>query len=355
MFDLALGLRAQDVEIQLACPVPSALATRAAAVGLPVISIPRGGLLGRAAIGALTKLLRSGEIEILHAHNGRTALLAAVAARLAGRGCNVCTQHFLTPAHVSRRGVKACVSRWAHRWVNGQTKAFIAISEAARSGMLARGQASADRIAVVPNGMPQPEMAHSVSATKIRAELGIAADAPLLVSVARLEREKSLETLIAAMSTVAAVAPGAVCVIAGDGREREALQAQIARAGLEERVKLIGFRNDPAALMQAGDVFVLPSAVESFGLVLIEAMSVARPVVAIRAGGPVEIVEHGETGYLVAPAAVDELGNALLTLLSDAQLRRRMGAAGHARFLKRYTVERMTRGTIEVYERALTL
>jgi len=354
MLDLAIGLRDEDVEIHVACPVPSVLAERASAVGLSVIPIAKGGLLDGAAIRSLAKLLKAGTIDLLHAHNGRTALLAAAAVALAGRGCNVSTQHFLAPAHVSRRGAAAFLSRCAHWWVNRHTKAFIAISEAARAGMLARGQAPADRIAVVPNGTPPPDLALLGSAESIRQELGIAPDALLVVSVARLEREKNLETLIAAMRAVLAAEPRAVCLIVGDGSQRETLLAQISAFGLEGRVRLIGFRSDALAVMNAGDIFVLPSAAESFGLVLIEAMSVEKPVIAMRAGGPGEIVENGETGYLVTPAAVDELANALLALLSDINLRRRMGTAGHARFMKKYTVAGMTRGTIAVYERALT-
>jgi len=349
MLDLALGLRHAGVDVRLACPFPALLAERAAGAGLPVVKIQKRGLIDHAAIRALSKLLKTGAIDLVHSHNGRTALLAAVAVKLAGRGRAVATQHFLEPAHVSRRGVGALVSNMAHRWVNRHTSRFIAISEAAKAGMLARGQAPAEQIFVVPNGMPLPEMTRLASPQTIRAELGIDRDATLIVSVARLEPEKSVETLIAAMKHVVAAVPSAVCVIAGDGTQKEALLLQIARCGLDGRVKLIGFRSDALALMNAGDVFVLPSAVESFGLVLIEAMSVEKPVIATRSGGPMEIVQEGETGLLVAPAAAEEMARAILMLVCDANLRRRMGETGRARFLKTFTVERMTRGTIDAY------
>jgi glycosyltransferase involved in cell wall biosynthesis len=265
----------------------------------------------------------------------------------------VATQHFIEPAHVSRHGLHAFVSRVAHHWVNRQMSRFIAISEAAKAAMLARGEGAEDTISVVPNGMPLADPARFASAEKIRAELGIAPGAPLIVSVARLEREKSIETLIAAMRDVVAGEPSAVCVIAGDGAQKAALLSQIAASGLERAVRLIGFRNDALALMHAAAVFVLPSPAEPFGLVLIEAMSVGKPVIATRAGGPLEIVVEGETGLLVAPSAAEEMGRAILSLVRDADLRQRMGVAGHARFLEKFTVERMTRATIAAYERAL--
>jgi len=351
MLDLALGLRAAGVDVQLACPVPSALAARAA--GLPILRIQKRGPLDYPAVRTLAGLLRNGSVDLLHAHNGRTALVAAVAVTLAGRGRVVATQHFLDPGHLSRRGVKALASRIGHRWVNGRMSRFIAISQAVRTAMLARGQGTVESISVVPNGMPSVDRARLPAPETIRAELGIDPGAVLIVSVARLELEKSLEVLIAAMSEIAAAEPSAVCIIVGDGSQKLALQARIAALGRESRIKLIGFRSDALAVMNAADLFVLPSQHEPFGLVLIEAMSLGKPVIATGAGGPLEIVVNGETGLLVAPAAVGEMGRALLALVRDAALRGRMGAAGGARFLAKFTLDRMVRATLEAYGKAL--
>ena len=110
MLDLALGLRAAGVDVRLACPLPSALAERAADRGLTMTNIKRRGLLDPATIRALAELLRTGTINLVHAHNGRTALLAALALKLAGKGFAVATQHFIEPAQLSRRGVTALIS-----------------------------------------------------------------------------------------------------------------------------------------------------------------------------------------------------------------------------------------------------
>jgi glycosyltransferase involved in cell wall biosynthesis len=349
MLDLAFGLRAAGVDVRLACPLPSVLAERAE--GVPVLQIQKRGLLDYSAIRALASQLQSGALDLVHTHNGRTALLAAAAVKLAGRGRVVSTQHFLEPAHVSRRGLKALASGAGHRWVNRRTARFIAISEAAKAGMLARGQASEDRISVVPNGMPEPE--RLIPSRSIRFELDIPLAAPLVVSVARLEPEKSVATLVAAMKSVVAAEPAVVCVIAGNGSQKAALLRQICDNGLEASVRLAGFRRDALALMNAGDIFVLPSPSEPFGLVLIEAMSLAKPVIATRSGGPLEIVVEGKTGLLVPPEDAAEMGRAILTLVRDEDLRQRMGAAGRKRFAENYTVERMTRATLDAYGKAL--
>ena len=103
------------VDVSVACPDPSPVADRARRCGVPVIAVPKKGFLDTLAVRTLRRLLRSGEVDIVHAHNGRTALAASLAVRLAGRGRCVVTQHFLTPSHAGRSGLKGMLSRIATR------------------------------------------------------------------------------------------------------------------------------------------------------------------------------------------------------------------------------------------------
>jgi glycosyltransferase involved in cell wall biosynthesis len=201
--------------------------------------------------------------------------------------------------------------------------------------------------------MPEPALDALAPPARIRAELGIPCSAPLLTCAARLEQEKDIGSLIAAMEHVAVECPSAVCVIAGEGSHKPELLAQIRRSGLEGRVRLLGYRSDVMAILNASDLFVLPSLTESFGLVLLEAMALGKPVLATRVGGPVEIVVEGETGLLVPPSDPGALGRAMLALLRDPATGAEMGRNGRERFRERYTVERMARATRAVYEGVL--
>ena len=346
MLDLARGLSPLGVSVTVACPSPAKLEDAARRESLPTLSIPKRGLVDWGAARTLARRLRSGQTDTVHAHNGRTALAAALAVRLAGRGRCVMTQHFLTPNHATQRGPKAAVSSAAHHWMVGQMSAILAISEAVRQSMLARGEAPDAKITVVPNGITAPEPGRPA---ETRQSLGISAGVPLVVCAARLEQEKDVASLIAAMKTVREAVPTARCLIAGDGSEKAALQAQIETLGLRECVTLLGFRTDATALMAAADVFVLPSLAEPFGLVLLEAMALSRPVVATRAGGPAEIVVDGETGFLVAPSSPDALAGAMQTLLTNPPLSARMGEGGYARFQNLFTAARMAEATLAVY------
>lgn len=354
ILDLARELRAAGAPVRVGCPVSSPLAERCGSAGIPVMGIPKRGLVDWRAARFLREQLRSGALDLIHAHNGRTALAAALAVHGAGRGALVTTQHFLTPDHVGRTGPKGRLSRLAHRWVQSRTDHFITVSGAAREEMLARRDAPPERVTVVPNGISVPEASSLRPAEAIRRELKVPTEAPLVVCVARLSPEKDVRTLVRAMEPVAHAVAGATCVVAGEGGERAELEALVRQLGLADRVRLIGFCRDSLSLMAAGDLFVLPSVTESFGLVLLEAMSVNRPVVATGAGGPREIVEHGRTGLLVPPGDPQAMTQAMIDLLRSPERRLEMGRQARARFESEYTAGRMVRDTLEVYHRVLS-
>jgi glycosyltransferase involved in cell wall biosynthesis len=187
----------------------------------------------------------------------------------------------------------------------------------------------------------------------LKSDLGIAPDTPVVVCVSRLEPEKGVAALVEAVPRMLESCPRALCLIAGSGSQEPALRNLLKSLGVEDRVRLLGFRADAMSLIRAADVFVLPSPKEGAGMVLLEAMALGKPVVACRAGGPEEIVAPGVTGLLVPPDDPAALGEALAQLLGDASTRRQMGQAGLERFRQLYSAERMGRATLDVYRRAL--
>lgn len=350
---LASALPSEHVHATIACPHDSQLAKRAVAAHIPHKPIAMRGLHDVYSGLRIRSYLASRDADLVHAHNGTTAFVAAVAAHLGGSAPCIFTQHFLEPAHRSRRSPLAAFYRLAHRWVNQHTSHFIVVSDAARREMIARGDAPECRITVVPNGVPTPDADALAPAAAIRAELGIAQDALLVVCAARLEPEKDIQVLVEAMTAVARHLPNARCVIAGEGSQRREIEQRIARNGANDSVRILGFRADVQAVIRAADVFALPSRAESFGLVLLEAMALGRPVIAVRSGGPVEIVDDNATGILVPPSSPEPLAEAILRLFREPDTRAEMGRCGLSRYRDRFTAERMARDTCRVYSRAI--
>ena len=159
IIELARTLKKPEVHVVIACPSVSPLNRHAAELNVERIRIEKRGLLDVSAMLRLRRTLVRGQIDVIHAHNGRTALAAVAARRFAGRGAIVATQHFIDPAHAGRVGIAAQVSRAAHRWVQLQTDQYIAVSRAAEQAMVAREPALAGKVAVIPNGIAAPNRA----------------------------------------------------------------------------------------------------------------------------------------------------------------------------------------------------
>ena len=177
--------------------------------------------------------------------------------------------------------------------------------------------------------------------------------------VARIHWWKGQDLFLRAAARIAREVPHARFVLVGDvvpGEEwrREALKREIARMGIGDRVVWAGYREDIPQVMAALDVLVLPSTEpEPFGRVIVEAMATERPVIASAHGGPVESVVHGETGLLFPPQDEEALAAAMKQLARDPDLRVRMGKAGRARVLEKYTVDRHVAAFQSLYEEIL--
>jgi len=189
----------------------------------------------------------------------------------------------------------------------------------------------------------------------VRRELGLAPEHVVIGKVARLFHLKGHEFVIAAARDVAARHPQARFLFIGDGILRQQYQEQIARAGIADRFVFTGLvppRQIPE-LIHACDVVVHTSLWEGLARVLPQALIAGKPVVSYDVDGAREVVIPGETGFLLPPQSVDELAQALGTLIADASLRERLGRTGRERFTDQFRHETMTRQIRDVYARVL--
>ena len=173
--------------------------------------------------------------------------------------------------------------------------------------------------------------------------------ARVLLALGRLVPQKGLDVAVRALPAIRASHADAVLVIAGEGPERDDLEALARELGVDAAVLLPGRAGDVAALLERAELLVHPSRWEGFGLVLLEAMLAARPIVATWVSSIPEIVVDGETGFLVAPDDVQALADAAIRVLDDPG---ELGAAGRARAHERFSADAMARRTAEVYAEA---
>lgn len=164
-----------------------------------------------------------------------------------------------------------------------------------------------------------------------RADFGIPADAPLVLGLGRLHRNKGFDIFIRALPRL----PGTHAIIAGEGPERAALQELARREGVADRLHMPGWRTDIGALLTMADIFISSSRHEPLGNMVVEAFSASRPVIAAAADGPRELIDP-RTGVLVPLEDPAALADAVLSLRADPSRARALAAAGRARYLADY-------------------
>jgi glycosyltransferase involved in cell wall biosynthesis len=209
---------------------------------------------------------------------------------------------------------------------------------------------SAPKVCIVHNSTFLAPFANLRVNAELRTRFVGTADRPIVLTLARLDKQKGHCYLLEAATLV----PDAVFILAGEGPERPALEAQARTLGLQQRVQFLGYRQDISDLLNMCDLFVLPSLFEGFPLSVLEAMAAGKPVVATAIGGTDEAVIHGETGLLVPPADPAALAQAIRTILSTPGFGKRLGAAGRARVRKEFSAEGMVQRVTQIYDEILS-
>jgi glycosyltransferase involved in cell wall biosynthesis len=228
---------------------------------------------------------------------------------------------------------------------------FIAVSDYLRAELMGWGIAR-DRITVVPNGvrLSQPSDTERNAA---RRELGFSLADRVIGTVGRLEPAKGHRYLLEALKILIRKWPQVKCVLVGSGRLEDELRAFVADHSLGNHVLFTGFRDDVSRLLQAFDIFVLPSITEGIPFALLEACAYAKPVVATRVGGVPEVIADGWSGRLVEAGDVVGLADAIGALLCDQAQARQLGQRAAAEVANRYSMTSMIEGTEQAYRVAL--
>jgi len=232
---------------------------------------------------------------------------------------------------------------------------FHAVSETVAVTMARRLLVRRDRIDVVPRGRDAVALGarSAARATKTRATLGLAPDAPLLATVARHEYQKGLDVVLDALGHIVAARPDAVLLLVGrTGNETAALEAQITRLGLGSNVRVLGARDDVADILATADAVVVPSRWEGFSNVIVEAMALGAPIVASDIASVREAVD-ASTAVLVPPDRPAALAAAVEGVLDDRAAAARRAVLAHERFASRYELDAVAAQMLAFYERAL--
>jgi glycosyltransferase involved in cell wall biosynthesis len=250
--------------------------------------------------------------------------------------------------------VRARLRRWAYRRMLRRCGAVIAVSEKVRRSFaqdVAADGRELDRLVAIPNGVAEPVPLDAAARAAVRDRFGCRGDEPLLLTAGRHTAQKHLSALIEAAARLRDRGVACRTVLLGDGELRAQHARRVAELELDDRVVLPGNAPDFPRLVQAADVFVLPSLWEGLPLVLLEAMAAGTCCVGSDIPGIRDLLSHDETGLLAAPDDPDALADVLERCCAEPATRTRLGTAGRERVRRDYSFTRVVRDLGDLYSR----
>jgi len=338
---LMRGLSKLGHESLLLAP-PGPLLERARAQGIACEPWRARGDWDLGAVLAASRALARIAPEVAHCHSARAHALGVPAARLAR-----------VPAVVVSRRVDFPVARHPASRLKYALPVdrYLCISRGVRDALRAAGLPER-RLVLVPSGIELPDHRVQGGPADLRAAMGVAADAPVVGTVAALAPHKNHGDLLRAARRVVDRDASVHFAWIGEGGCRPALERLRDELELEAHVHLLGFREDARALIPQFTVFALSSYLEGLCTSLLDAQSLGVPVVATAVGGVPDIVEDQVNGRLVPCRDPDALARVLLEALADEVARRAWAARGRET-VRVFAAERMVEGTLAAYQAAL--
>jgi glycosyltransferase involved in cell wall biosynthesis len=332
LHELCLELRNRGHRVVPVGPLhgPGWLSARLKASGFERRTFSLRRPLDPGALRAMVKMLRDEGVEAIHSHEFTMAVYGCAAAR------------WLDLPHViTMHGDQGVTSAWrrraALRWAFRHSST-VAVSDHTRCAMEARLGLADRTVGCIHNGIPEPrgEREH------VRRELGIDNDETLVLAVGSLRPNKGHRVLLEALAGEGAPSLEWKLAIAGRGEEDDALRRQAQALGIQERVHLLGQRDDIDDVQAAADVFVMPSFAEGMPLALLEAMFAGSAIVASDVGGIPEAVRHEREALLTRPGCAGSVRDEVVRFLQDPALRRQFGDAARRRALANFGIGEMT-------------
>jgi D-inositol-3-phosphate glycosyltransferase len=332
----ALGKKSDSMVVIV--PSASPLEQRANELHLHVITIsPRWKYGDISAALHLARVLKDQQIELVLLMQSKDIHLAAIASMLA--------------PHVKLVFYQQMNSRYnkrdfIHSWVYSKLSLWISLTQSMKEDVISYTRMPREKVKVVPLGtdLRQFDPSH-YNRYEARTIFGLPHHGYTIGVLGRLDKLKGQHILLRAVPEVVKRHPNVVFLIAGDETAgehgyKEYLLNLCRELDIERYVKYQPFTEDVPRLMAALDVFVLPSFSETFGLVVVEAMAMERPIIATNAGGLPEIITNGKTGLLIKPRDATAVAWAIHRVLSNSALRSSLGHSAREEALKRYDFDR---------------
>ncbi|MBI3566393.1 MAG: glycosyltransferase family 4 protein [Elusimicrobia bacterium] len=322
------------------------------AVWLPSLTREVSPVHDLMALLELVKCFQAERPDVVHTHSSKAGILGRLAAAWCGVPVVVHTYHgfgFHDRQHPWVKRLYVALERLCARF----TTRLVFVSQSNARYAEAHGLGRAEGATIIRSGVRLADFPARVDADALKMTAGIGRHKLLVVSIGNLKPQKNAGDFVAAAAKAAAKVPDARFVFLGDGPQKTALQAKALALGLGDKLTFLGWRRDGPQWLAAADAFALTSLWEGLPRALVEAMHTGLPSVCYATDGVTDVLVDGQNGFLVEPGDVDGFAEKLVGLLTDADLRRRLGARAAASIGSEFDIDGMVRAQEALYERLL--
>jgi len=324
------GLVARGHEVTLVTRPQCRIREKAAAAGIPVVTLPMRKALDFGSIVALRRLLRENNVEVVNTHSGVDSWIGGLAAKLARTPVLLRTRHLNIPL---RRN-------WLN-FVHYLPDRIITCGETMRRQLIESSGFPEARLVSIATGIDFAEFEPRRPRREVRQALGLCEVEVMILMVGILRTVKGHDTALQAFQILSSKFPDAALVLAGDGPLLPAMEQLAHTLGIAKRVRFLGFRNDIPDLMGAADVLLLTSRSEGVPQTVTQALGLGLPVVATSVGGVSELVQSEQSGLLIPPGDPDAAADAVRRIIGDPGMAERFRAAGRVRVRQNFSLQAM--------------
>jgi glycosyltransferase involved in cell wall biosynthesis len=285
----------------------------------------------------LYRLMKGKGVHVVRTHKYHANLYGRLAAWMAG------VPVVISSVHGNYRKDRRPNRRLMNRLLLHRADRVVAVSDAIAGDIRKYDKVPPGKLLVFHNGVDTERFSPEIDGRGLRASLSIGESETVLTFIGRLVVNKGLSYLIEAMSMLRGELGGLRLLVVGDGSLRGEIEGQARSSGLGDMVAFLGERRDIPEVLAATDVFVMPSIAEGLPNALLEAMAMARPIVAAGVGGIPEVMKDRENGLLVGPKDARALASAIRSMVADREAAKRMGLAAREFIERNYSIRATAR------------
>jgi glycosyltransferase involved in cell wall biosynthesis len=301
----------------------------------------------------LANIVKREGVDIIHSQGSRADFYSRIVAKLATVPVLISTIQMpvegydVTPL---KRLIYVVLDRFSERFVDE----FIVVSEKLRKILIYKHKINPEKVITIYNGIEVDEYKPNVEEfrsqeSQVRMEFALARDVPVIGAIGRLVWQKGFEYLIEAVPEVSKEYPDAKFLIVGEGPLKSKLKVKSEKLRVEDKVIFTGFRTDIKDILSAIDILVIPSLLEGFPMITLEAMAMEKPIIATNIDGITEQITDGTNGILIPPKDPSAIAQAIIRLINDRESGRKLGLAARKKVEQEFSVEKMVSKIEKVY------